>query len=108
MNFIESKYDTLLSLFDEMSTLRGDSKSNYQVGQYLEVFLYAENGARRPYRGIIQDCIDGEWEIRFMEKKGDAYVWPVKDDISLMPGSDISQILPPPTSIGKGKYNFIS
>ncbi|GFO16611.1 hypothetical protein PoB_004311600 [Plakobranchus ocellatus] len=24
----------------------------YQVGQYLEVFLYAENGARRPYRGI--------------------------------------------------------
>ncbi|GFN88468.1 hypothetical protein PoB_001497400 [Plakobranchus ocellatus] len=62
----------------------------YQVGQYLEVFLYAENGGRRPYRGIIQDCIDGEWEIRFMEMKGDAYVWPVKDDVSLVPGSDRS------------------
>ncbi|GFO00196.1 hypothetical protein PoB_002670100 [Plakobranchus ocellatus] len=80
----------------------------YQVGQYLEVFLYAENGARRPYRGIIQDCIDGEWEIRFMEKMGDAYVWPVKDDVSLVPGSDISQILPPPTLIGRGKFKFIS
>ncbi|GFN87514.1 hypothetical protein PoB_001402000 [Plakobranchus ocellatus] len=56
----------------------------------------------------IQDCIDGEWEIRFMEKKGDAYVWPVKDDVSLVPGSDISQILPPPTLIERGRYKFIS
>ncbi|GFO21703.1 reverse transcriptase [Plakobranchus ocellatus] len=27
----------------------------YQVGQYLEVFLYADNGARRPYRGIREE-----------------------------------------------------
>ncbi|GFO38675.1 hypothetical protein PoB_006518000 [Plakobranchus ocellatus] len=68
--------------------------------------MYAENGAHRPYRGIIQDCIDWEWEIRFLEK-GDAYVWPVKDDISLMPGTG-SDILPPPTLVGRGKYKFIS
>ncbi|GFO37371.1 hypothetical protein PoB_006387600 [Plakobranchus ocellatus] len=84
------------------------TQSQTKVGQYLEVLLYAEIGARRPYRGIIQDCIDGEWEIRFMEKKGNAYVWPVKDDVSLVPGSDISQILPPPTLIRRGKYKFIS
>ncbi|GFO17875.1 hypothetical protein PoB_004438000, partial [Plakobranchus ocellatus] len=64
----------------------GTQSQIYQAAQYLEVFLYAENGARRLYRGIIQEYIDGEWEIRFMEKKGDAYVWPVKDDISLVPG----------------------
>ncbi|GFO40509.1 hypothetical protein PoB_006701400 [Plakobranchus ocellatus] len=96
------------NMFDCLNADRVTQSQTYQVGQYIEVFLNAENGARRPYRGIIQDCIDGEWEIRFMEKKGDAYVWPVKDDISLMPGSDISQILPPPTLIGRGKYKFIS
>ncbi|GFO12089.1 hypothetical protein PoB_003859400 [Plakobranchus ocellatus] len=96
------------NVFDCLNADRVTQCQTCQVGQYLEVFLYAENGARRPYRGVIQDCIDGEWKIKFMEKKGDAYVWPVKDDISLMPGSDISQILPPPTLIGRGKYKFIS
>ncbi|GFO43309.1 hypothetical protein PoB_006981400 [Plakobranchus ocellatus] len=96
------------NVFDCLNADRVTQNQTYQVGQYLEVFLRAENGACRPYRGTIQDCIDGEWEIRFMEKKGGAYVWPVKDDISLMPGSDISQILPPPTLIGRGKYKFIS
>ncbi|GFN88543.1 hypothetical protein PoB_001504900 [Plakobranchus ocellatus] len=94
--------------FGSKAETKVTQSQTYQVGQYLEVFLYTENGACRPYRGIIQDCIYGEWEIRFMEKKGDAYVWPVKDDISLVPGSDISQILPPPTLIGRGKYMFIS
>ncbi|GFO11275.1 cyclin-d1-binding protein 1 [Plakobranchus ocellatus] len=76
-----------INVFDCLNADRVTQSETYQVGQYLEVFLYAENGACRSYRGIIQDCIDGEWEIRFMEKKGDAYVWPVKDDVSLVPGN---------------------
>ncbi|GFO23723.1 histone-lysine N-methyltransferase SETMAR [Plakobranchus ocellatus] len=40
------------NVFDCLNADRVTQSQTYQVGQYLEVFLHAENGARRSYRGI--------------------------------------------------------
>ena len=54
----------------------------------------------------IQDYALGEYEVKFMEKKGGAYVWPDKDDVSIIPCYDVACVLPAPHLVGRGRYVF--
>ncbi|GFS09236.1 (S)-beta-bisabolene synthase [Elysia marginata] len=70
---------------DSGSTLASTSKGlKYATGTYVSVHKYGKK-AQQLFNGIIQNNIDGEYEVRFMERKGNAYIWPERDDISVVP-----------------------
>ena len=55
----------------------------------------------------VDEVDRGEVLVRFMKAVGSGvYVWPEKDDLSLVPVYDVIQILKPPTLFARGKYKF--
>ena len=59
---------------------------------------------------ILQNFQEEEQlEIKFMKPlplRNDVWVWPVIDDLSIIPYSDVRELCNDPVLVGRGKYTF--
>ncbi|GFR64691.1 hypothetical protein ElyMa_003638800 [Elysia marginata] len=78
----------------------------YTVGTYVMVTVYGAKKEQTQFNGIIQNFSDGLFEVKFMERRGNAYIWPEKEDITHVPIYDLVKPLQPPMLVGRGRYVF--